>query len=264
MSEAAARASELPNESRPRLLDLFCGAGGAAMGYYRAGFEVVGVDINPQPRYPFEFRQGDAIGALERGLWFNTTDRRATDYDLFDFDAIHASPPCQHYSDLAHRNGNADEHPDLIDTVRDLLDATGLPWVIENVEGAPLIEPTMLCGTMFPSLAVIRHRLFETNWPLTAPPHGKHPLVYTRDKRKAHYGKLDEATSYVSVNGGGNCSVKRAREAMGIDWMTKNELNEAIPPAYTTWIGWNLLRHLTSLGAERVHERFEQMEGNAA
>jgi DNA (cytosine-5)-methyltransferase 1 len=97
---------------------------------------------------------------------------------------------------------------------------------------------------MFPELSVIRHRVFESNVPLTAPEHKPHPLVYTRDKRKAHYGKLDEATSFVSVNGGGNCSVARAREAMGIPWMTKAELNEAIPPAYTEYIGRQLLEQL--------------------
>lgn len=200
------------------------------MGYHRAGFEVVGVDINPQPRYPFELERRDAM------TWA-----------LDGFDAIHASPPCQHYSDLAHRNGNADSHPDLVALVRERLVASGVPWVIENVEGAPLIDATWLCGTMFPPLAVLRHRGFESNVNIWPPPrHREHPLVYTRDKRKAHYGCLDEATSFVSVNGGGNCSVRRAREAMGIDWMTKSELNEAIPPAYTEWIGAQLLSAVQS------------------
>lgn len=200
------------------------------MGYHRAGFDVVGVDITPQPRYPFEFHQGDAL---------------TLDLDfLAEFDAIHASPPCQAYSDLANRNGNAHEWPRLIEPVRAMLDETGLPWVIENVEGAPLIEPVVLCGTMFPGLRVIRHRLFESNIPLDAPPHGSHPLVFTHDKRKAHYGKLDQDTSFVQVTGGGNCTVANARDAMGITWMTKNELNEAIPPAYTEWIGNQLAARL--------------------
>lgn len=224
-----------------RLLDLFCGAGGAAVGYHRAGFDVVGVDITPQPHYPFEVRQGDALAALERALAFREMGMRATDYDLEDFDAIHASPPCQHYSDLSYRNGNASDHPDLIPATRRLLRATGLPYVIENVEGAPLRDPVTLCGVRFPDLAVIRHRLFETNWPLTQPLHTPHPLCYTRDKRKAHYGAFPEDEAFVSVNGGGNSSVARAREAMGIDWMTKDELNEAIPPAYTEFIGRQLL-----------------------
>lgn len=210
----------------PRLLDLFCCAGGAAMGYSRAGFEVVGVDIDPQPKYPFEFIQGDAL-ALDAGF-------------LAGFDAIHASPPCQSYSDLAKRNGNGHMWPRLIEPVRKMLIATGLPYIIENVEGAPLVDPVVLCGTMFPQLRVIRHRLFETNFALSAPPHGKHPLVFTHDRRKRHYGQLDQDRSFVQVTGGGNCTIANARDAMGIDWMTKGELNEAIPPAYTEFIGTRL------------------------
>jgi DNA (cytosine-5)-methyltransferase 1 len=216
------------------LLDLFCCAGGAAMGYHRAGFTVWGVDIAPQPRYPFKFNQNNALNRW----WLHPH------WIAANFDAVHASPPCQRFSDLAKRNGNADAWPDLIEPTRKLLQETGLPYVIENVEGAPLIEPTMLCGTMFPGTRVIRHRLFETNFPLVAPPHGRHPLVYTRDKRKAHYGKLSEWTSPVQVTGGGNCSKAAAADAMGIDWMTKNELNEAIPPAYTQFIGEQLIAHI--------------------
>lgn len=215
---------------RPRLLDLFCKAGGAAQGYADAGFEVVGVDIAPQPRYPFQFIQADAM-KLDEGF-------------LSGFHAIHASPPCQRYSDLARRNGNADDHPDLIEPVRMLLHFIGRPYVIENVEGAPLIDPVKLCGTMFPDLRVLRHRLFETDWPLVAPPHGRHPLVYTMDKRKGHFGRLDQETAFVQVTGGGNCSKAAAADAMGIDWMTKAELNEAIPPAYTRFIGEQLQAHL--------------------
>jgi len=225
--------------SKPRLLDLFCGAGGAAMGYARAGFEVVGVDLHPQPRYPFAFGRMDALDFFK---WGRTVK---------DFDAIHASPPCQAYSDLAKRNGNADTHPRLIEAVRDMLRATGKPYVIENVEGAPLLNPITLCGTMF-GLRVLRHRLFESNIPLTAPLHGRHPLVYTLDKRKAHYGKLDQDFAFVSVTGGGNCSVANARLAMGIDWMTKAELNEAIPPAYTGFIGWHLLEAIEAHAENRM------------
>jgi DNA (cytosine-5)-methyltransferase 1 len=217
---------------RPRLLDLFCCAGGAAMGYHRAGFEIVGVDIKPQPRYPFQFIQADAM-KLDEGF-------------LSGFHAIHASPPCQRYTDLAKRNGNADTHPDLIEPVRMMLHFTGRPYVIENVDGAPLIDPVVLCGTMFSGLRVLRHRLFETNWPLTQPAHGKHPLVYTMDKRKGHFGRLDQETAFVQVTGGGNCSKAAAADAMGIDWMTKGEMNEAIPPAYTQFIGEQLLAHLRS------------------
>ncbi|MGH8010587.1 MAG: DNA cytosine methyltransferase, partial [Candidatus Binatia bacterium] len=156
---------------RPLLLDLFCGAGGAAMGYYNAGFRVIGVDVNPMPRYPFEFHQYDAFDFLEA-------------YG-HGFDAIHASPPCQHYSDLAHRNGNADDWPDLLSDVRIALASAGRPYVIENVEGAPLSNPIWLCGVQFPGLRVIRHRGFESNFSIPSLPHEKHPLVYPRDKRKS-------------------------------------------------------------------------------
>lgn len=215
---------------RPRLLDLFCCAGGAGVGYHRAGFDVVGVDLKPQPRYPFAFLLADALTLDPE--WIAT------------FDAIHASPPCQSYSDLAKRNGNADAWPRLIEPVRDLLVRSGLPYVIENVDGAPLLNPVVLCGTMFPGLRVLRHRLFETNFVLLAPPHGKHPLVHTFDKRKSQFGKTDEMRDFVSVTGGGNCTVAAASDAMGIDWMTKNELNEAIPPAYTQFIGEQLKAQL--------------------
>lgn len=196
------------------------------MGYQRAGFEVVGVDIDPQPRYPFEFIRHDAL----------TLD---ADF-LNSFDAIHASPPCQSYSDLAKRNGNADMWPRLVEPVRALLRSTGLPYIIENVEGAPLEDPIVLCGTMFPLLRVIRHRLFESNFAIEVPAHGKHPLVFTHDKRKRHYGMLDQDQSFVQVTGGGNCSIANAKDAMGIDWMIKNELNESIPPAYTQFLGTQL------------------------
>ncbi|MCY3964221.1 MAG: DNA cytosine methyltransferase [Acidobacteria bacterium] len=217
-----------------RLLDLFCGAGGAAVGYQRAGFdEVVGVDIDPQPNYPFEFEQGDALACLAKYIAAGR-----------EFDAIHASPPCQAYSDLKAR---APDHtyPKLIEPVRKALKATGLPYVIENVCGAPLHNPAVLCGTMFPGLRVLRHRLFETNFPVLTPPHGAHPLVHTLDKRKKHYGHTDEWKDYVQVTGGGNCSVASARDAMGIDWMTKTELNEAIPPDYTEFIGEQMIAALS-------------------
>lgn len=210
-----------------KLLDLFCGAGGASMGYFRAGFEVVGVDIQDQPRYPFKFYRANALDVLD-------PDWGLTPHPS-EFDVIHASPPCQAFSDLKHRSKK--DYPDLITPIREKLKRWGGNYIIENVEGAPLISPTMFCGQMF-GLRVIRHRLFETNfklWQLIDPPH---PLVYTLDKRKNQYGKLDEWGSPVSVNGGGNCSVASARDAMGINWMTKKELNEAIPPAYTEFIGW--------------------------
>jgi DNA (cytosine-5)-methyltransferase 1 len=222
--------------AKPRLLDLFCCAGGAAAGYHRAGFSVVGVDIKPQPNYPFAFLQADVL-ALDRKF-------------IAGFDAMHASPPCQSYSDLAKRNGNADQWPRLIDPVRALLVDSGLPYVIENVEGAPLRDPVMLCGTMFQGLRVLRHRLFEANFPIVAPEHGPHPKVHTFDKRKSHFGKTNDMLDFVQVTGGGNCSVAAARDAMGIDWMTKNEMNEAIPPAYTHLIGRQLLAHVQASKVE--------------
>lgn len=220
----------LEPSGKPRLLDLFCCAGGAGIGYSRAGFEVVGIDIDPQPKYPLPFIQADAM----------TLDPKF----MAMFDAIHASPPCQSYSDLAKRNGNADEWPRLIEPVRDILVRSGLPYIIENVDGAPLLNPVVLCGTMFKGLRVLRHRLFETNFLVLVPPHGKHPRCHTMDKRKSHYGKTDDMLDFVSVNGGGNCSVAAARDAMGIGWMNKNELNEAIPPAYTQFIGEQLIAQL--------------------
>ena len=215
---------------RPVLLDLYCCAGGAAKGYHDAGFDIMGVDIVEQPNYPYPMIVRDVLD-LPNGF-------------VSAFDAIHASPPCQAYSDLAARNGNADAWPKLIEPTRDLLEASGKPYVIENVEGAPLRDYVVLCGTMFPELRVLRHRLFEANFPIMTPPHGKHPRCHTLDKRKSHYGKTDEWKDYVQVTGGGNCTVAAARDAMGIDWMTKKEINEAIPPAYTRFIGEQLMGQL--------------------
>jgi len=219
---------------KPRLLDLFCCAGGAGVGYNKAGFEVVGVDINPQPNYPLPFIQADAL----------TLDPKF----IALFDAIHASPPCQSYSDLAKRNGNGDKWPRLIEPIREVLRRSGLPYVIENVEGAPLLNPVVLCGTMFSGLRVIRHRLFEANFEIVQPDHKKHPKVHTFDKRKSHFGKTNEWKNFVQVSGGGNCTLAAARDAMGIDWMTKGEINESIPPAYAEFVGRQLKQHLALLG----------------
>jgi DNA (cytosine-5)-methyltransferase 1 len=221
-----------PLGRKPRLLDLFCCAGGAGVGYTRAGFEVVGVDIDPQPNYPLPFIQTDALKLDAKFL--------AT------FDAIHASPPCQSYSDLAKRNANGHEWPRLIEPVRAMLKKTGLPYIIENVDNAPLLNAVTLCGTMFPGLRVLRHRLFEANFEIIPPPHKKHPRVHTFDKRKSHYGKTDDMKDFVQVTGGGNCSIAAARDAMGIGWMNKGEINESIPPAYTEFVGKELLRHMAS------------------
>ena len=216
--------------SRPKLLDLFCCAGGAAVGYHLAGFDIVGVDIVPQPNYPFEFIQGDALELCRHRTFISP------------FQAIHASPPCQAYSVTAKRTGNGNAWPRLIESVRTLLRSTDKPFVIENVVGAPMENAVVLCGTMFNGLRVIRHRLFESNILILTPTHGPHPRCHTLDRRKSHYGKTNEWSDYVQVMGGGNCSVAAARDAMGIDWMTKAELNESIPPAYTLHVGRTLMR----------------------
>lgn len=211
----------------PRLLDLFCGAGGAGMGYAQAGFTVTGVDIVPQPHYPFTFIQSDALEYLA--------------HHGQDFDVIHASPPCQAYSrlrSLATRN-----HPALIPATREGLFQSGRPSVIENVEGAPLDDALMLCGTMF-GLNVIRHRLFECRPRLFFPPatcaHTRCTILMGR--------RPNRATDYAQVTGHFS-DVVFAREAMGIDWMPRDALAQAIPPAYTHWIGAQLL---PSLRAEEV------------
>ena len=236
----ASRSAAKPQESgRPRLLDLFCGAGGAAMGYHRAGFDVVGVDIAPQPRYPFEFHQADALMALGQ-MQINMTPK------LWGvaFDAIHASPPCQRYSPLAKLHKDI-EYPDLIAPTRTLLEQTALPWVIENVPGAPLRHPFKLCGSSF-GLDVRRHRLFETNWPIGLLPPCAHHL---HTPRFQNTGKRRRAvlSSVVGVYGGSHFkgdNLKYRSDAMGIDWMQMDELSEAIPPAYTEFIGEQLLAHV--------------------
>jgi len=235
--------------TRPRLLDLFCCAGGAAMGYFRAGFEVVGVDIAPQPHYPFEFHQADALEYVrEHG---------------HEFDAIHASPPCQRYSLMRRGRWQDREHPDLIAPTRDLLIASGRPYIIENVEGArdELISPVMLCGTMF-SLGTSegsqlrRHRLFECSWNslILTPPcnhnDGSPIGVYgggqnPARKRPATVGVWGHAGGSSQRDGVVQFGTAERREAMGIGWMTGDELSEAIPPAYTFYLGTQLMRYVT-------------------
>ena len=217
---------------RPRLLDLFCRAGGAAMGYYRAGFEVVGVDIEPQPNYPFEFHQADALSVLGWG------------WPVLAFDVIHASPPCQAYSVTASLHDS--EYPELVDHVRRLL-PIGLPYVIENVVGAPLVNATRLCGSSF-GLGVRRHRLFETDPVLIGAPQCAHHL-------QPEPVDVTGTGGPAAVKPGGRVihrkprNLAHAREVMGIDWMTRPELSEAVPPAYTEWVGRQLMAHLEAVAA---------------
>lgn len=218
-----------------KILDLFCGAGGAAMGYHRAGFDVVGVDLHAQPNYPFEFWE---CGALE---FLSAT----AIMDHYGFDAIHASPPCQGYST---QTADKSKHERMIDTVRQALIETGLPYVIENVEGArrDLIDPVRLCGSSF-GLDLRRHRYFEANWDLVGKPcdHAwQTPRFRSLDMKMVRAGRL---ASVVGVHGHLNYAGERElrQRAMGIDWMTDHELAEAIPPAYTEWIGTQLLAHVT-------------------
>jgi DNA (cytosine-5)-methyltransferase 1 len=237
---------------KPRLLDLFCGAGGAAMGYHRAGFEVVGVDIKPQPRYPFEFVQADAINGL--GAMVEGWRLAASEWRLEDFDAIHASPPCQRWSTATKRNGTQGEHPDLIAQTRELLKETGLPYVIENVVGAPLDHPMMLCGSKFNLSAdgyrLKRHRLFELSWDRYLFQYVRDGCRCSRDSRPVMDVTGGGPTRKARTDGGGGRPYKgtadQARRIMGIDWMTKAELNEAVPPAYTEFVGTQLLAHLTA------------------
>jgi hypothetical protein len=191
---------------KPRLLDLFCHAGGAGMGYHRAGFEVVGIDIEPQPHYPFEFHQADALT-----------------FPLDGFDAIHASPPCPHYANVTKWRGRPDDHPALIPPVRARLRATGVLYVIENVRTDALESPVVLCGSMF-GLPIRRHRYFESNlnvqWFMPPCQHRSTDLAFEHKSERAY------------------------ADAMGCHWMTNREARQAVPPAYTCFLGEQLLAAL--------------------
>lgn len=208
------RAGELP-----RLLDLFCGAGGASMGYHRAGFEVVGVDQISQPNYPFTFHEADALT-----------------FDVDGFDAIHASPPCQSFSAYRRKgHGVGDGYLNLIPATRQKLQAAGVPYIIENVPKAPLKDPIQLCGSSF-GLDVRRHRLFESNVEMM-PPKCDHAWQTPR---------FPPATNRINLRSTVEVGVWRIplavqQKAMGIDWMTVKELSQAIPPAYTEWVGKRLI-----------------------
>lgn len=211
-----------------RLLDLFCGAGGAGEGYARAGFEVVGWDIENHPTNPHEHHVGDALEVLADVEYVR------------GFDLVHASPPCQAYTSAA--KIQKQDHPDLVAPVRELLVAAGVPYIIENVVGAPLVDPIMLCGAMFPGLRTYRHRLFESSMPLMAPPHPGHVAPTTKMGRPPQEGEFMHVVGNFS-------GVAAARAAMGIDWMTRDDLREAIPPAYTEYLGRQALEQLAATAA---------------
>ena len=228
--------------SQPVLFDLFCCQGGAGMGYHRAGFRVIGVDVEPQPRYPFEFVRADALQVLEY------VADRAEPWPGAPYPAaVHASPPCQDHSSTKIIGGDHGTGWMLAATRERLLRA-GVPWVIENVQGAPLpAQPDLfganglsLCGCMFPELRglIYEDRLFGTSFPVPQPPHRLHAWPQTKMGRPPRAGECMQVTGHFS-------DVLEARRRMGIDWMTRDGLAQAIPPAYTEYIGLQLMERLS-------------------
>lgn len=229
--------------SRPKLLDCFCCEGGAAMGYSRAGFDVYGVDIDSQPRYPFAFARDDALDVLRalirgRGVDFNSRGSGRETLALTDFSAVHASPPCQAHSTIT---PDKSKHVDLIPPTRALLQKLTVPWVMENVEGAKtaLIHPMRLCGSSF-GLRVRRHRYFESNTWLTSMPcrHAEQgePVGVYGDHADGVTRRPNGTSRGVKAQ-----TVAEAQEAMGMPWASWHGATQAIPPAYTEWIGAQLL-----------------------
>lgn len=215
--------------TKPRLLDLYCGGGGAARGYDAAGFEVTGVDLNPMPDFPYRFIQGDAIEFLKN--------------HGHEYDVIHASPPCQVHSSITKSRS---KHLDLIPETRQVLESLGVPWVIENVVGSGLRPDLVLCGTMF-GLKSYRHRLFESSEVLMQPAHPKHEeeVWFPHDKRRWSYGLPYDGVSMIPVYGN-NAPARYQYMAMGIDpsWMRRKQMINAIPPAFTECIGGQLIRRV--------------------
>lgn len=209
--------------TRPLALDLFCKAGGASMGLHRAGFDVIGVDIEPQPRYPFRFVQADAL---------------KPPFDLSRFDFIWASPHCQRYTALRSIE-DMSGYPDQIPAVRLLLASVSTPTVIENVVGAPLRADLTLCANAF-GLRCYRHRVFECSFPVQQPAHPKHVKRVNRrgENRVQHW----LSGGHITITGDIGSYI--GPEAMGIDWMNGNELSQAIPPAYSEFIGRAALAHI--------------------
>ena len=225
-----------------RVLDLFCGGGGASMGYHLAGYEVVGVDDKPQPHYPFEFWQGDAVEVLQMMV-----DGAAF---MGPFDLIHASPPCQPFTrarKLMEAQGGKPKSIDLLTPSLPLLKALGAPYVVENVPGAPMRPDIILCGSMF-GLKVRRHRWFQSNLPLGIPSTCRHkeqgkPIGVYHVMGDTAQG-VDRTTGRWVVGGSTAKTLEEAQGAMGIDWLPWKSLKEAIPPAYSRWIGHEVWRIL--------------------
>lgn len=213
---------------RPKLLDLFCGAGGCSVGYHRAGFDVTGVDILPHPDYPYDLIVGDAMAVLEDMAF------------LDQFDAVHASPPCPRYSTITPVSYR-DTHPDHLEKARDILSAWGGTYVLENVPGAPMPEGVMFCGQAMGLSNIRRHRMFESNLLIMSPGCAcDHRTVY------GVYGDHGDLTPVVRPDGSsrGNKArdVAHAQQILGIEWMTKwDDLADAIPPAYTEYVGGQLI-----------------------
>lgn len=228
---------------KPWIADFFCGAGGLTKGFQRAGFSVVGVDHHPMPNYCGEhFIQMDALEALTTLVAGDVLPCDGGWFELEDFAAFHGSPPCQGETVLKYRWQDR-EYPDLIAPTRELFLKSGLPYVIENVEHAKdnLIDPVRICGSSL-GLDVRRHRYFETNWPLMAPPcaHGQQ----TKKFRKYEHGHWFESPVVAMYGTGGGKAREHWPAASGIDWMTDGELAQAVPPAYSELIGYQLLAHI--------------------
>lgn len=224
---------------KPRLLDLFCGAGGAAMGYHHAGFEVVGVDIKPQPHYPFEFVQADALTFADFGAWNeHTPDEWFEACGSSGFAAIHASPPCQRWLGVPFALGDA-EYPDLLAPTRELLKRMGLPYVIENVPDAPL-DGFILCGATF-GLPIVRHRRFEV-WPEIG-------LVPSSCSQSRWSRGTEHPGTYPYAHGSWRPAWRKHVLPVVWPWMTLEESGEAIPPAYTKFIGHQLMQHVKAEAA---------------
>jgi DNA (cytosine-5)-methyltransferase 1 len=230
-------------ESRPRLLDLFSGEGGCSVGYYRAGFDVVGVDSKPMPGYPYEFIEADAMEVV--------ADRTF----LAGFDAVAASPPCPRYSRMTVARGNSGDHPDLVGPVTAALREWGGLYVVENVPGAPMVNPIVLCGSEFGLGALCRdgvwrqlrrHRHFDSNVPILRPNGCAH-----RGEPVGVYGHGGSGPQRVNRSRRGYQATRaEGAEALGIDWMThQKQLANAIPPAYTEYLGGWLRDHLNEVAA---------------